>query len=380
MAEFQATQIYTVECPAPRCPAPHWVVRDGWKNQQQRYECKGCGNHFFAEGKALYKQFTAEQIADALDMYHSGMSYKQVAENMEDTYDVPEPSKTSIQAWVWAYTDLARRYLRGEVGDDGTPSTATGKRVLADVGGHWVADEMMVRVGGDRFWNWNVMDAKTRYLLASRLTPTRNAEDAIAVFEQALANAKAPPKKITTDGLFSYDDAVRAVFPRGTQHEVSIGFYGQVNNNLSERLQSSFRQRIKTQRGHQALVSGQRYLDGWTLEYNFFKDHDALGGRTPAWAAGVSQQVPWDKWEDITRLGGQVAEVEVQSHTPVRNGSSPKPKLESVKEAVKDYLDARTVERAHERRQGSRSPAVAAFSRPRSGKRKAGRGKTAYGL
>ena len=73
--------------------------------------------------------------------------------------------------------------------------------MLADVGDHWVADEMVVRVGGKKLWNWNVMDAKTRYILAARLSRTRNANDAIAVFEKALANAKYPPKKITTDGL-----------------------------------------------------------------------------------------------------------------------------------------------------------------------------------
>ena len=147
MVEIEAKQVYTVECPSLDCPTPHRVVRDGWKNKQQRYECKGCGNHFFAEGKALYKQFPANQIAAAVDMYYSGMSLKQVAEHLEDTRDVPEPSKATVQAWVRAYTQLAKQVMDGKVGPDGTERTASGKRVLADVGDHWVADEMVVPGG-----------------------------------------------------------------------------------------------------------------------------------------------------------------------------------------------------------------------------------------
>ena len=63
MAEIEVRQIVTVECPSPGCPTPDKAVRDGWKHQQQRYECKGCGNHFLAEGKALYKQFPATRSA-----------------------------------------------------------------------------------------------------------------------------------------------------------------------------------------------------------------------------------------------------------------------------------------------------------------------------
>ena len=111
MVEIEAKQVYTVECPSLDCPTPHRVVRDGWKNKQQRYECKGCGNHFFAEGKALYKQFPANQIAAAVDMYYSGMSLKQVAEHLEDTRDVPEPSKATV-ASVGASV-----HATGETGD-----------------------------------------------------------------------------------------------------------------------------------------------------------------------------------------------------------------------------------------------------------------------
>ena len=373
MAEYEARQILVVECPSPDCPTPDKVVRDGWKNGQQRYECKGCGNHFFAEGKALYKQFTAEQIADAIDMYYSGMSYKQVAENMEDTYDVPEPSKAAVHAWVKGYTRLAQRFMRGEVGMDGTEATATGKPIFADVGGDWVADEMQIKVGGQRMWNWNIMDKKTRYILAARVSPTRDTNDAIELFEKAQWNALRDPDTITTDGLGSYVDAVKAVFPK-TRHIVSEGIYEEVNNNMSERLQGSFRQRIKTQRGHETQRTSQDYLDGWVLDYNHFKDHEAHRGGSPAEAAKVAQQVPWKDWEDIARLGGEVAELEVKEHRmlPKRPGAKPQPQV--VLDAVKEYLEAKEVEKAHAKNKESKAAAVAPFPKKRKPKGRGGRG------
>ena len=118
--------------------------------------------------------------------------------------------------------------------------------------------------------------------------------------------------------LASYVDAVRAVFPRGTEHEVSDGIYEFVNNNRSERFKAPF---VSVSRPNADTRRERRRRNTWTawaIDYNFFKDHHALKGKTPAQVAGVAEQVPWTEWEDITRLGGEVAEVEVKEHTPVR--------------------------------------------------------------
>ena len=165
MAEFKAEYTYAIECPNKECPAPDKVKRDGFHGGKQRYECNSCGKKFLAEGQATGRQFTAKQIAAAVDKYYSGMSYKQVAEHMEDFHDVPEPSKHSVHDWVKGYTGLALRYMAGEVGPDGTEATASGKRVKAEVGDHWVADEIFLKVGGNRCYCWNVMDKDSRYIL-----------------------------------------------------------------------------------------------------------------------------------------------------------------------------------------------------------------------
>ena len=79
MVEYQTQQTVTIECPNPKCAAPHRVKRDGFHGTDaqgrdiQRYECNACGRKFSARGHAMRRQFPANQIADALDSYYSGM-------------------------------------------------------------------------------------------------------------------------------------------------------------------------------------------------------------------------------------------------------------------------------------------------------------------
>ena len=70
-----------------------------------------------------------------------------------------------------------------------------------------------------------------------------------------------------------------------------------MNNNRSERLQGTFRQRTKTLRSLDSRESGQLYLDGWVLTYNLFREHGGLGGKTPGEVARVSP--PFNEWEDV---------------------------------------------------------------------------------
>ncbi len=166
----------------------------------------------------------------------------------------------------------------------------------AQVGTEWVADEMMVDVGGQKVWNWNVMDSETRYILASHLAKERNTRQAEIVIAKALRAAAEPPKSLKTDKLGSYKAAMDAEFPE-IKHIQSQGMKAAVNNNLSERLQGTYRQRVKTLRGLDSLETGQRYLDGWTLTYNLFREHESLGFDTPGQRAKVN--APFAEWEDV---------------------------------------------------------------------------------
>ena len=231
MAAFTSITTYIVNC--PDCAADQ-VIKIGKQSGEQRYQCKACKKKFRAGGKAEGRKMDAELMGSAIRDYYTGKSYKQIAEGLEEEYDLlKEPSKATIYEWVRDYTDKALKQMDGH---------------KAKAGRHWVADEMQVDVGGNKVWLWNVMDSKTRYILASHLTPRRDAQAARVVLRKAALAADGPPKSITTDKLRSYLPAVKDVVPEA-EHIQSEGMRANINNNLSERLQGTFRDRIKTLRG-----------------------------------------------------------------------------------------------------------------------------------
>ena len=223
----------------------------------------------------------SNHIGAAIDLFYSGMSYKQMAEFMAKSYDIPEPSKETLYSWVRDYTDAAVEEM---------------SQHPAQTSRHWVADEMQVKVGGEQLWNWNVMDAETRYILASHLSPNRDKRAAVAVGRKAAEAADEPPKTVKTDQLASYPQAIKDVFPEAIHIQSQGGIRAFTNNNRSERLQGTFRQRAKTLRGLDSLETGQRYLDGWVIDYNLFREHESLDYKTPGEVAKVS--APFSEWED----------------------------------------------------------------------------------
>ena len=253
-------------------------------NGKQTYRCKVCGKRFLHTGQVAGRHATAEQIGLAIRMYYGGNSYKQTAETMEQGGNIPEPSKETLYRWVTEYTEVAKDILADH------PAHTSGK---------WVADEIQVKVGGKQYWLWNVMDAGTRYALAVHLSPNRDTRAAVAVMRKAMAAADAPPRSITTDKLGSYVPAIKSVFP-DAGHIQSEGLRARVNNNLSERLQGTLRDREKTLRALDTLETGQRYFDGWTINYNIMREHGGIEFQTPAEMAGVNP--PFTEWADVVRV------------------------------------------------------------------------------
>ena len=295
MAKF--TVEYEVTCPV--CNAGQ-VVKIGKRNGQQRFKCKQCGKKF-RHGKVNGKKFDAEQIGGAIRHYYTGLSYTQVAKGMRDLYDI-EPSTDTLYNLVEQYTHKASCMLEG---------------LKAHIGDTWVADEMWVDVGGRTMYHWNIMDAKSRYLLASHLDEHRNAEGARAVIRKALKASHRQPKEIKTDGLTSYGKPIRELMP-GTKHTVTKGIQHFINNNLSERMQNTYRSRTKTLRGLHSKDTGQRFLDGYTITYNFFRKHKGLKRQIPADVAKV--EAPFREWADVVRANVDVPKLERTPTPRARKG------------------------------------------------------------
>ena len=231
------------------------------------------------------KHATPIEIGAAVDMYFDGISYRRVAENIGDYFHRPT-NATSVYNWVRQETAKAK----GALAD-----------IKVDTGPEWVADEMQVTVGGEKYWLFNVMDSDTRFILAAYLSKERTAKAAATTMAMARDRASSSPVEIKTDGLRSYQQGIKTAFPtRPVSHVVSKGIRAVINNNMSERLQGTLRDRDKTLRGMKHRDTGQEYLDGLVLNYNYFRPHQSLRGKTPAEAADT--EIPFKSWRDVAAM------------------------------------------------------------------------------
>ena len=123
--------------------------------------------------------------------------------------------------------------------------------------------------------------------------------------QKALDRASRPPKKFRSDKYASYLVALRYLMPY-TKHIRTAGVNECVNNNLSERMQNTFRARDKTLRGLYSVESPQQFLDGFAFTYNHIRDHMSLNGKTPGELAGM--EMPFKEWADVVRANIEVPE------------------------------------------------------------------------
>jgi putative transposase len=70
-----------------------------------------------------------------------------------------------------------------------------------------------------------------------------------------------------------------------TRHISHIRLQGDHNNNKMERLNGEVRDREKTMRGLKRRDTAM--LTGYQIYHNYFRQHEALKGKTPAEASGI---------------------------------------------------------------------------------------------
>lgn len=260
------------------------VVRFGHANGKQVFKCRDCGRKF-REGLIKKAQYSPETITLTLDLYFSGLSTRKIARMVNDHFGI-EVDQSTIYRWIARFVPQISEYVNSL-----TPT-------LSET---WHADEVFVRMhGGDVkkikgeysiqiAYLWNVMDRKTRFLLASKLSKLRDMNGGAEAFRQAVEVAHdQKPETVLADSLKSYPEAVRRGF--GEDAPKLIAKMGirkpHANNNRIERMNGTLRERIKVQRGWKSYQTP--LAEGARIQYNFVKPHMGLAGQTPAQAAGIT--------------------------------------------------------------------------------------------
>jgi putative transposase len=305
------------------CGSPR-VVKHGSYKGKQWWLCRDCGKSWTDNNAVFHGHLPAECVSYALGAYYDGLSLNAIRRNLKSQYDV-YPSSATIFDWINKYTQKA------------ISETATLNPKVGDI---WIADESYVRIDqrkdgtGQDVENpyskskkgkwvifWDIIDADTRFLLASLVTTTRSSTDAKKLMELAAKRARKAPRVVVTDKLKAYIEGIELAYGADTNHIQGSPFDVEANTNLIERFHGSLKARTKVMRGLRNPESTKFFTDGWLAYYNFLRPHMSLG-MTPAQASYI--KCPSNDWSELIGIKRPVySDVEIiREHPIVRDTTS----------------------------------------------------------
>jgi transposase-like protein len=281
---FADDAIQCVKCGSIR------VIKFGSYHGKQGYKCNDC-SHRFRETNILKRaRYTPELVSLTLDLYFSGMSLEKIAQTLNRHYSL-NLGKSSVYRWIQKYIPKISEYVNS---------------FSPELSGIWHGDELFVKMRKGIDYNknkkiaflWNVMDRKTRFLLASKLSPLRDMNGAFQGFKEARNNSHGQfPEKIFCDSAGAYKN-IQYAQVEGWNPEV-IARAGitkpHANNNTIERMNGTLRERVKVQRGWKSMETP--LAEGERIHYNFVRPHESLAGMTPSQRAGIMNS--GNKWLDL---------------------------------------------------------------------------------
>lgn len=280
----------------------------GKYKDSQRFYCRDCKRKFAGNFALPKMRSPVNHVGDALQSYFSGMSLNEIRQNIEQQHNY-SPSVSTIYRWLDRFIKEAEYKVR-----DTKPN----------VGDVWIADETVIKINRKKYWLFDCIDAKTRFLLASHLSPNRGTREARTLMEKATERAGKTPRVVMTDKLAAYLDGIELAFGADAEHKQGSPFDVQTNTNLIERFQGTLKDRTKVLRGLKKPETAKKFIEGWLIHYNYFRPHISLKGKTPAQKAGITLSA--NDWLDVVREPRDTAKIEISTEPrPILRLHHPKP-------------------------------------------------------
>jgi putative transposase len=240
------------------------TVKYGSENGTQYYWCKDCQRKFANNNAIPRMKIPADKIASAIGMYYKGMPLDGLQGQFKEQYGL-ELSESTFWNWVKRFTKEAVKQSKGF------------KPVVGD---RWIADETYMKLKGKNVYFWDIIDARTNYLLASHVSFTRGSKDAKELMDLAKERAGKYPKTVVTDKLASYISGIEDAYGLETKH-IQGGPFKLISSGQStaeiERFHRTLEQRTKVFQKYKDIGSIKLLSGGWLVYYNFFKQTEGVG-------------------------------------------------------------------------------------------------------
>ncbi len=248
-------------------------VRHNQNSDIQRYKCKECGKRFSINLGFEKMKATPQIVTSAIQLYFTGESFRNVQKFLK--LQGISVDHSTILRWVKKYVTLMESYLQN---------------IKPNVSDTWRADELYVKINGNLKYLFAMMDDETRFWIAQEVAQTKDKHDTRNLLRMSQELMGKKPMTFITDGLHSYHVAYGKEWwtmkePR-TEHVRHITLKGDHNNNKMERMNGEIRDREKTMRG--LKIDNTTVLKGYQIYHNYLRPHEALNGKTPSEACGIT--------------------------------------------------------------------------------------------
>ena len=270
------------------------IVKAGMRKNQsgniQKYLCRECGHYFTINLGFERMRATPQIITSAMQLYFTGESLRNVQKFLK--LQGVKVSHVAVLKWIKKYIRLMQNYLQN---------------MKPNVSDTWRADELWIKVNGNLKYLFAMMDDETRFWIAQEVAETKDKHDTRNLLAMSKQVTGKKPMTFITDGLKSYHDAYKMEFwtrekATRTEHIRHIRIQGDHNNNKMERMNGEIRDREKTMRG--LKTTDTSILTGYQLFHNYIRPHEALDGKTPSEACGITIEGQ-NKWITLIQNASQ---------------------------------------------------------------------------
>jgi len=128
----------------------------------------------------------------------------------------------------------------------------------------WYVDETVVKIQGQKYYIWVMIDSETRYILDFHLSTYRYN---------------------VSDRYRSYNISASLIFD-SSEHIKVQSFQDDIKNNVIESFFGTFKDWYKGRKGFKTYESALQLITVYIFYYNFITTHSSLNDLTPAQVAG----------------------------------------------------------------------------------------------